>query len=159
MTIVGIDNGATGSIGVFKPDFVDFFMTPVMQVSQGKAGRKINRVNHKVLKNALGAHMPFMAFLERPYTGQFINAMLPGQRSFEAVLIVLEQLGAGYEVIDSKKWQEPVLGKIKGSNELKKASKSFGCQMYPQFAPLIQKHGDADGLLIAHHFYRVHNHD
>jgi|DEB19_MinimDraft_2_1074335.scaffolds.fasta_scaffold62977_1 hypothetical protein len=155
-TIVGIDNGATGTIGILKPDCVLFFDTPIKEMLQGKAGRKVKRVDHKELTRLLLPHVPFMAYIERPYTGQFMSAMLPGQRSFEAVLIVLEQLGCGFEVIDSKVWQEPVLGKIKGSAALKQASAMRGAQIYPQYASMIKKHKDADGLLIAHHFY--HNH-
>jgi hypothetical protein len=155
-TIVGIDNGSTGSIGILKPDNVLFFETPFKEMLQGKAGRKIRRVDHKALTAMLLPHAPFMAYIERPYTGKFVSAMLPGQRSFEAVLIVLEQIGCGFEVIDSKAWQMPVLGKIKGSDALKQASLMRGSQIYPQWADLIRKHKDADGLLIAHHFY--HNH-
>ena len=38
---------------------------------------------------------------------------------------------------------------IEGSAELKKASKDIGCRLFPSQADLINKHKDADGLLIA----------
>lgn len=166
MTItLGIDNGATGSIGVLGLDEPLFIETPVKKSLLGKAERVIMRVDHHALRNFLlrvrcdsrwpdGLH----AYIERPYTGKFVNAMLPGQRAFEATLIVLEQHGVAITVIDSKTWQKPLLGDAKGSEALKAASARLGAQLYPQFAALIRKHKDADGLLIAHHFHHEKTH-
>ncbi len=95
-------------------------------------------------------------YVERPFSGRFINAVVPAHRFFEATIITLEDLGLGYEVLDSAVWQKPLLGPIKGSAELKRASALRGVQLYPQFKDVIARHGDADGLLIAHHFHYAH---
>lgn len=155
MTIIGIDNGTSGSIGIIGPHGVIFELIPIKDSLLGKAGKHIKRVNVTKLMDILAPYKErdIFAYVERPFTGQFLNAVLPAQRSFEAVLIALELLNIGYEVIDSKQWQLPILGQIKGSSELKKASMLRGCQMYPKLASSIKDHGDADGLLIAHHYW------
>lgn len=160
MITLGIDNGTTGSIGIITPKDIRFMETPAMKSYLGKARREIKRVDHKTfiqLILELGASFPeeeINAFIERPYTGQFVNAMLPGQRAFEAILVCLEQQGIPYDVIDSKTWQKAILGpEIKGSDALKEASRKKGCQLYPDLSDIINDHGDADGLLIAHHYH------
>jgi hypothetical protein len=97
------------------------------------------------------------AYVERPFTGSamMINTTVLSARAHEAVLIVLEQLGIGAQTIDSKEWQVPILGAVKGSAELKKASKLRGAQMYPALAATINDHGDADALLMAHHYHHA----
>lgn len=157
---IGIDNGCTGTIGIFAADGMLFETVPHKEHLQGRAGKVIKRIDHAALDHLLRplafGQTPVHAFVERPFTGKFLNAVLPGQRAFEAVLVVLEQLAIGYDVVDSKDWQKPVLGAVKGSANLKRASWLRGAQLYPQFAEQIKAHGDADGLLIAHHFH--HNH-
>jgi hypothetical protein len=155
---IGCDNGATGTIAIIGPNGSLFDYIPTMQTLQGRAGKVVTRVDHFGLKTWLEANIeqPYSrayAYVERPFTGKFLNAVLPGQRAYEAVLIVLEQLGIGHETIDSKGWQKAILGDIKGSPALKQASKLRGIQMYPAHAAAIKSHGDADGLLIAHHYH------
>ena len=152
MTVIGIDNGTSGTIASIDHSYVLFKKIPTKKSLQGKAGKVITRIDVDALKSLFPAGSAY-AYLERPFTGKFLNAVLPAQRAFEAVLIALEQTGIGYTVIDSKEWQLPVLGAVKGSAALKEASKLRGMQMYPMFADDINRHGDADGLLIAHHFF------
>jgi len=96
-------------------------------------------------------------YIERPFSGKFINAVVPAHRFFESTICVMEDFdnghGLGYEVVDSGPWQKSVLGNVHGSKELKLASKLRAKQLYPQLADVIDKHGDGDGLLIAHHFH------
>lgn len=160
-TIIGIDNGATGTIGIITPDKTHFFETPTAPyLHYGKRGSVSNRIDRKeltrLIREALDGidYTSVRVMIERPFTAgpMMIKAMLGAHRCFEATICVLEDLGLGYEVIDSAEWQAPSLGEVKGSAELKKASMLRGLQMYPQFADLIKRHKDADGLLIAHHF-------
>jgi hypothetical protein len=159
-TIIGIDNGTSGSYGIIGPDGVVFDIMPIKDSLLGKAGKHIKRIDVTKLMDIFAHNKgkDTFAYVERPFTGQFLNAVLPAQRSFEAVLIALELMRIGYEVVDSKTWQLPVLGQIKGSAELKKASMLRGCQMYPVHGAAIKEHGDADGLLIAHHYWQNSQH-
>lgn len=155
---IGIDNGASGSVGILGADGGAFFEPmPSKPSLEGKSGKVIQRVDHQQLLALLTARATgdVRAYVERPFTGKFLNAVLPGQRSFEAVLIVLETLGIGYEVVDSRGWQRAILGDVKGSSELKRASRLRGAQRYPAFATVIKDHGDADGLLIAEHYHSL----
>lgn len=164
MITIGIDNGSTGSIGIIAPEYRRFLETPSMKSFLGKAERKIMRVNHVELMKLFGGMVrdnyvsDIKAYIERPYTGRFMNAMLPGQRAFEATLVCLETHRIAYEVIDSKAWQKSIIGaSVKGSDNLKAASAAIGKKFFPDFSDIIDKHGDADGLLIAyyHHLLRI----
>ena len=154
-TIIGIDNGCTGTIGIIHEEGSLFEVMPTKQSLMGRAGKKVTRVDLSALTELLKPYTytnNAYAYVERPFTGKFLNAVLPAQRTLEATLIGLELLGIGYTIVDSKEWQLEMLGKIKGSANLKEASMLRGMQMYPQFAAQIKKHGDADGLLMARYF-------
>ena len=162
-TIIGIDNGSTGTIGIITPSGAHFFETPTQEyLHYGKKGTVSNRLDRKATAEKINASLSasgvtvdqVRVFIERPFTAgpMMIKSMLSAHRMFEATICLLEDLNLGYDVIDSGEWQKPVLGGIKGSPELKKASLLRGSQLYPQFAAEIKRHGDADGLLIAHHF-------
>ena len=165
MITVGIDNGTSGSIGVIGylgggigsgPRQVDFCKVPTQEyLHYGQRGTISLRLDRAALTLILAPVVcsGTRVFIERPFSGQFINAVVPAHRTFEATIIVMEDLGLGYTVIDSREWQKPVLGAVSGSAELKKASKLRGIQLYPQHRDAITKHKDADGLLIAHHFH------
>ena len=168
MTIIGIDNGASGSVGVIHEGIaVHFGPVPTQPyLHYGKKGSIGQRLDRVALKGLLrDAPRPqdrplvwefdpskIRVYVERPFSGKFINAVVPAHRFFEATIITLEDMNLGYEVIDSGVWQKSLLGSVTGSADLKKASKLRGIQMYPGFKDAITKQGDADGLLIAHRF-------
>lgn len=156
---IGIDNGSTGSVGIIDPNGATYFSTPTKEeLHYSKAGKVRNRIDHYELEAALSPFLvyPCHAYIERPFTGSpmMINTMLLSARSYEATIIVMERLGIGYDVIDSKGWQAAMLPGVKGSDALKKASKLRGIQLYPRLAPYINRQGDADGLLIARHYHK-----
>lgn len=164
---IGIDNGSTGSIGIIIGNVVSHF-GPIPTrpcLHYGKKGSISMRLDREALKTIILDHakyqteiVPIMrAFVERPFTGKFINAVIPAHRFFEATIITLEEMSIGYEVVDSSEWQHNVLGTIKGSAKLKTASKLRGLQLYPDFAAPIRAQKDADGLLIAHHYHYRHH--
>jgi hypothetical protein len=156
---IAIDNGTTGSIAILGPDGPFFDVIPTKEYLMGKAGKVVKRINWAGLYAIIDMRsrgQARSAYVERPFTGSamMINTSVLAARSHEAVLIVLEQLGIGVQTVDSKEWQVPILGAVKGSEALKKASKLRGMALYPALAATINDHGDADGLLMAHHYHR-----
>ncbi len=170
-TTIGIDNGQSGSIGVIRGKGVAFDVIPTQPyLHYGKKGSIGQRLDRRQLNEMLEAvldantgewpgHDNIRVYIERPFSGKFINAVVPAHRFFEATIIVMEDFnnkhGLGYEVVDSGKWQKGVLGNVTGSPELKLASKLRGIQLYPQHRAVIEKQGDADGLLIAHYYHNL----
>lgn len=166
---IGIDNGQSGSIGIITPSATTFCATPTQDyLHYGKKGSISQRLDRAALHKMIWGACPLLpnsvtqvdasavrVYIERPFSGKFMNAALPAHRFFEATIIVMEDLGLGYEVVDSGPWQKAMLGNVSGSAELKKASKLRGLQMYPQFKDFINKHKDADGLLIARHYHSL----
>ena len=159
---IGIDNGQSGSVGIIGPDGVAYESIPTQDyLHYGKKGTISQRLDRAGLSNLLphfSAPGPWVGYanihiyIERPFSGKFINAVVPAHRFFEATIICLEDLQLGYTVVDSREWQAKMLGNVKGSANLKKASLLRGLQLYPQLAASIKSQGDADGLLIAHYF-------
>lgn len=156
---IGVDNGVTGSIAILGPDGSFFEPIPTKEMLMGKAGKIIRRIDYDQLWDLVAPRVdkPALAraYVERPFTGgpAFINTMVLSARAHEVVILMLEQMSIGYETVDSKQWQLPILGAVKGSAELKKASKLRGMEMYPAHAAAIKSHGDADSLLMAHYFH------
>jgi len=164
--IIGIDNGATGTIalvGLFNPIFME---TPVKKGQDYTVKvQNVSRIDWARLKELLEdwkskadeQETPIFAYVERPYTGRFPKTVAIAARAYEATIIILEQLGIGYEAVDSGHWQKGMLPKgTKTSVKLKKASRDVGCRLFPMHAELIKKHTDADGLLIAEYYRREH---
>lgn len=162
-TTIAIDNGVTGSIAIIGPDGVFFEPVPTKEQLIGKAGKVVRRIDHVELAGWMHGQLEqaryIRAYIERPFTGSamMINTTVLSARAHEAVSIVLEQLGIGYETVDSKPWQASMLGAIKGSPALKKASMLRGMQMFPAHAKAIRDHGDADSLLMAQYYHNQQN--
>lgn len=159
---IGIDNGSTGSIAILSPAGALFEPMFTKDQAEGKAGKIIKRIDVASLEYWLDQNIErpmgrAFAYIEKPFTGSpmMINTAVLAARSYEAVIVTLERMGIGYQQVTSKDWQKAILGDVKGSPALKAASKSRGQQMYPQLAKAIQSHGDADGLLIAHHYHKL----
>ena len=159
--VLAIDNGVTGSLAILGPDSPFFDLVPTKEYLMGKAGKVVRRIDHDALSAMISLRLrsnaDVSAYVERPFTGgpMFVNVANLSARAHEAVLITLERLGIGTQTIDSKEWQVPILGNVKGSPALKHASMLRGIALYPQFLTQIKKHGDADGLLMAHHYHRT----
>lgn len=156
--VIGIDNGSTGTLGIIGPDGVIFDEVPTQEsLHYGRTrkgtGLRLDRLRLQfiLMPYVLGDY-DCQAFVERPFTGKFMTAALAGARVFEATLITLEILGIGFQTIDSGDWQKKFFN-ARTSAEQKKSSMLRGIEMYPQFRDQIKKHGDADGLLIAHRFF------
>ena len=151
-TYIGIDNGVSGTIGIIYPDASDFIKTPTKsEQNYTKTKGNITRINSVELESYLTGITDCMALIERPMVNpKRFRATTSALRALEATLVVIEALGIPYAYIDSKEWQKALLPKgIKGSEELKRASKDIGIRLFPQHKELIEKHGDADGILMA----------
>lgn len=163
-TVVFIDNGSTGSIGVFGKDDCHFLLTPVFKVQDyTKKKKTISRLNVKVFENVLSELAPqrnkTLVYLERPLINStMFNTSVVAARLFEAQLVTLESLGYPYQIVDSKDWQRGLLPSSghKGTTSaiLKKESMDIGLRLFPQFSDIIKKHKDADGILGAYAMYR-----
>lgn len=153
---IGIDNGTSGTIGVITEHHNYFWKTPTKKEQDyTKKKQNITRIDVVALDELLNRFENPFAVLERPFTGKYVKTMLNGMRALEATLTFLESNGIGHVFIDSKAWQRDLLPQgIKGSTDLKKASRDIGVRMFPQHKELIMKHGDADGILIAEYARR-----
>lgn len=158
---IGADNGITASWGITGDIEPMFFKVPVFkQLSfQKTKATNISRIDTKKLieiLTPLKEKYDVKAFLERPMINPTRwNASISAVRALEATLIVLELLDIPIDYLDSKKWQQSLLPKgIKGSAELKKASKDIAIRLFPQHKELISKHKDGDGLLISEYARR-----
>lgn len=159
---IGIDNGATGSIGIISPIHLIYIPVPkYMEQDYTKKKQRVSRLDVPAFGNLIqdvmrAKHTHVHVLLERPLVnpGMF-KATKSALRFMEATMIVLERLGLPKRFIDSKEWQKYLLPKGCKGPELKVASKEIGCRLFPQLAPMIVKHGDADGLLIAEYARRT----
>lgn len=158
---IAIDNGTSGTIGILTGASgpATFCKMPSKEAlhysKKGNTHRRIDVPQLVALLTPFHVKHAARAFVERPFTAgpMFVNSMLLAARAFEATCIALEQVGIGYEVVDSRTWQKTMLPGVTGSAALKKASLLRGSQMYPEYAKVIKTHGDADGLLMAHYFH------
>jgi len=160
---VGIDNGVTGSIGVICDEEVFFIKTPVKtEQNYTKAKGNISRIETKLLKEFFETILSkypatsVMCLIERPMVnpGRF-TASTSALRALESTLNVIEDLGFAYQYEDSKKWQKLLLPSgITSTDLLKEASKTIGIRLFPEHKQMIEKHKDADGLLLAEYCRR-----
>lgn len=159
-TYIGIDNGASGSIGVIGYNGTTFGAIPAKrEQSYTKKKQEITRICAAGLRRILVEYSicPVFAIIERPFINpQMFRASVSAARALESVLVVLEEMNIPYQYIDSKEWQKSLLPSgIKGTTELKKASSDIGIRMFPDWADAIRRHGDADGILIAEYARRA----
>lgn len=158
-SFIGIDNGVTGSIGVIYPNGTTAFIeTPV--IKEQSYTKEVQYI-HRVKWDDLASHISkdAIVFIERPMVNpKAFTATTSALRALEATLIALQIVGCQYEYIDSKEWQKEFIGSnIIGHKELKQASMKIGVDLFPNHKTKIEKHGDADGLLIAEYCRRKYS--
>lgn len=167
MTIIGIDNGVTGSIGVRDKFGLTYHKMPIknhLNYQKTKA-KHINRIDFselcKILTDIkyLAGESSIRALLERPMINPMrFEASVSASRAFEATLIALEEINIPYEFIDSKEWQDALLPKV--TKEQKQSDKNIlkklATEVLWNFLPNLQerKVKDAEGVLIAEYGYR-----
>lgn len=158
---IGIDNGTSGTIGILGEHNMVFIETPIVkEQSYTKKKEIISRVDINKLYEVFAEAMnnegcqpsDCMVVMERPMINpEMFKTSMSASRTLEAELCVVEMLSMPHMYIDSKQWQREILPQgIKGSPELKKASRDIGKRLFPVHEFLIDKHKDADGILIAY---------
>ena len=165
---IGIDNGATGTIGMVTNRGYYMYETPVeKRLNYTKKKQFISMLDifefQKIIYDFMsysgmseGNTRPIIAILERPLVNpQMFPATMNAVRLMQSQITILEMMGISYMFIDSKEWQRVMLPEgTKGTPELKLASKDVGIRLFPECRSLITKHKDADGLLIAEYARR-----
>ena len=171
--VIGLDNGATGTICAIIPQFkyLDFIQTPsIISLDYPKDIQYINRVdtekitkwikkNIKKAKKFYKTEIKSIIIMQRPMVNpQRFKQSGHALRAFEATIIALQKLKLDYVIIDSKKWQHYFFGKNTMLLDLKAQSMKKGLQNLnnyqikkknkEQMSDIIKKHGDADGMLI-----------
>jgi len=155
-TVVGIDNGVSGTIGVINGRFgTAFIQVPIVkQQDYTKKKKNVTRIDGPTLIQFFNDQIKFtqdtICLIERPMINPTrFTASISAVRALESTLTIMEALALPYRYIDSKEWQRALLPKGVKGDDLKKASHDIGIRLFPQFKELIQKHKDADGLLMA----------
>ena len=165
---VALDNGVTGSVGIITVDYEkgavdsEFFLTPVRRELSYQKSKTAYRTRldyfkmHEILENLKNSVDRIVLSMERPMINATrMTASLSAIACLEAMLILLEDLEIPFSYMDSKEWQKAMLpAGLKGSDEQKKASMDVGCRLFPQHKELIQRHKDADGILMAEYLHR-----
>jgi hypothetical protein len=152
-TFIAADNGVSGSIGIITPEKSHFYHTPVFkQLNYTKEKAWINRLDTKKFREILSTYIlnprDTLIVLERPLVNPMrFKATISAVRCLEATMIVIEELGIGYEFLDSKQWQKVMLPAGLSGDELKKASLDVGKRMFPHLADKFKI--DADSILMA----------
>lgn len=157
---IGIDNGASGSVGLIRSDgATGFVLTPTLQsLTYGKQGGFMTRLNRAELRETIKGYLTpqtsVRVYVERPFTGKFYKAVVSGMRFHEALVCLCEDMNWPLTTVDSREWQKAILGNV-AAKQTKVASRLRGIERFPQFTGLIRKQGDADGLLIAQHYHEI----
>lgn len=160
MIYIGIDNGVTGSIGIINDKCeAKRFLVPVnSELSYTKTKQYITRIDHKallaLLSNEISNDCCLTCYIERPMINPMrFKASMSAMRSLESTQIILETLKIPYTFVDSKEWQKVLLPSGCKKEELKSAGVMICKRLFPNI--VIEKGGDADGLLIAEHARRL----
>ena len=151
MTIIGIDNGVSGSIAILNESGAKWFPTPVKRdLNYTKKKAWLNRIDTVALAACLYPYKDSVEIcgLERPMINPMRwNASVSAIRALEATLIVLEGLHIPFRYLDSREWQKAMLPSgLKGAEELKEAADAVCHRMFPSVE--IRK-GGGDSLLMA----------
>lgn len=154
---IGIDNGTTGTIAWIRQTTSGIEETPIItEQSYTKAKNIISRIDHVQLRidlrKAIGDASPSecIVVIERPMINPMrFKASISAARSLEATLCVVEDLGLPHMYADSRDWQKKMLPQGCKGDDLKTASRDIGYRLFPHCAGIINKHKDADALLIA----------
>lgn len=161
---IGIDNGVTGTIGCIYNNKTWFFETPTKkEQNYTKTKANISRIDHLQLMQKLSEVIAecenlesIMCLIERPMVNPTrFQATTSALRALESTLVVLEILNIPIQFEDSKKWQKLLLPSGSEKEQLKEDSKTIGKRLFPQHSTLIEKHKDADGLLLAEYCRRI----
>lgn len=152
------DNGVSATIGAVSEDgkWTMFRKVPVYREREYMT-TKTRFMTHldqdgvaEILRD-LASRGTLVLVTERPFVNpRMFKATMSGVRAHEILLATLRTTGVVLHATwDSKHWQKPMLGDC-DKGDTKPRSMEVGCALYPRHADDIRRHGDADGLLMAH---------
>jgi hypothetical protein len=149
-SVIGWDNGVTGSIAILNNETAKWFPMPVKKcLDYTKKKNWLNRVDvhavKKILSEVSKDCISTLVVIERPMVnpGRW-KATMSAIRCLEATLIILEDMQIPYRFIDSREWQKVMLPSGLHKEELKEASNQVARRLFPNL-----KFKDGDSLLIA----------
>lgn len=151
---LALDNGTTGFMSIVYPyGLAKHCKTPIFKgLNYTKKGQFLNRIDvpklRELFREWTDGYMDTYVVMEQPFqNGLHFKTSISAARSFEAMLITVEDFGFPYRVVTSKDWQKPMLGLPSGadSKDLKLAAVSVAKREYPG----LELYGDADSLCMA----------
>lgn len=160
--VIFIDNGVTGSIGVYGEDDSAYMIKPIV-AEQGyqRSKKEMKFPDENALTRIIMTYAEkygydhVMIVAERPMINPSrFTASISGAMCYASERSVLKSVCIPHMYCDSRDWQKSMLPSgLKGASELKKASKEKGMSLFPSLVPIIKKQGDADGILGAMYYY------
>lgn len=123
--VIAFDNGVSGYYTILSADgkLVDHGHVPVKRcLNYTKEEQHLSRIDVPKLRTLLSLHTVNQpqVLLERPMINNTrFKQSMSAIRAFEATIIVLEEVGLTYEVVDSKQWQRSMLPGDIASDQLK----------------------------------------
>lgn len=158
LTVLGFDNGCTGTVAAFVDgslvDFREQFSYRWRKPHVVKRNSYMSRIDFgrlmEWISDMKGRSGSCIAVIERPMTDETrLHQTLSSHHAQEALMIALEQSGVPYMTVDSAAWQKRYLPGVSGSTLLKRASAEEAARRYPAMKDAIEAHGDADAVFIA----------
>lgn len=145
---LGVDNGASGSIGIITHDEAFIVTTPTkVQQDYTKKKQNITRLDFDKFYDLLDSFPFCFVGLERPMVNATrFKASISGIRIFEAQIVAIERLKIPYIVLDSKAWQKEFFPEKYESGKTKELSNQVGMRIFPK---LVNPAKDYDAILIA----------
>jgi len=151
MVYIGVDNGVSGTIGIYGDSVIEVYKVPVRKgCSDYSANHSITRVDVDSLRGIMCRYTggDVKVILEYPYFNmKNIRTTFVAGRCLEAELIVLEGLGLEYSFVSARVWQSDLFPGIRGRLELKRRSLMFGID---KLGGKVSGFSDFDGLCIAY---------
>jgi len=155
---IGVDNGVTGTLGAVPEDggWSLFSRMPTYKSKEYMRSKTrfmthLDPVALEKFFRDLATEGPLTIVTERPLVNpKLFKATMSAVRCHEILLATMRRMGLSlYATWDSRDWQSKVLGKLE-KGETKPASLAKGLELYPDHAEMMKRHGDADGILMAH---------
>lgn len=154
---VGIDNGPSGSIGIFNgnetPIYIEAKTVTMFEYTKKKQMITVLQFRrmYRLFRKLMMENEQVAVAMERPMVNplRFV-ATKTAMRVHQQYLDIFDLMKHPEPMfLDSREWQKKYLPSGTKGPELKTASAQIGKRMFPSCAAMIDKHGDADGLFLA----------
>ena len=151
LTILGVDPGLTGALGVVQANRVLACHDMPIEVGTGKRKRVSAAALVHLLAEIVDAYAPSAVALEQvsAMPGQGTSSMFSFGRSLGIVEGVVAALGLGVTYHSPAAWKR----RYGLTGRPKDASRAKALELYPKAVPWLKRkkdHGRADAILLAH---------